>query len=111
MGPSSLSSWVHLIASTLNARGVDADEVFLRAKMSPGQLRDPNSRYPASQVRRLWLLAAETTGDPCFGMEVGRAWHPTSFHALGYAALASSTLREALAYVARYSRVVSSGAR
>ena len=111
MGPSSLSSWVYLIASTLSARGVDAARVFLQAKMSSSQLRDPNSRYPASSIRRLWLLAAEATGDPCFGMEVGRTWHPTSFHALGYAALASSTLREALEYVARYSRVVSSGAR
>jgi AraC-like DNA-binding protein len=111
MGPSSLSSWVRLIASTLDSCGVDADEVFRRAKMPATQLREPNSRYPASGLQRLWLLAGEATGDPCFGMEVGRSWHPTSFHALGYAALASSTLRQALEYIVRYSRVVSSGAR
>src|SRR5262249_37784087 len=32
------------------------------------------------------------------------------FHALGYSALACATLREALGYVARYCRVVSTGA-
>src|SRR5688572_28233332 len=110
MGPSSLSSWVQLISRTLRARGTDDEEVFRRAKMPP-VIHDPNARYPAGGLQRLWLLAAEASGDLCFGMEVGRAWHPTSFHALGYAALASSTLRQALEYLVRYSRVVTTGAR
>ena len=111
MGPSSLSSWVQLIARTLRARGINAEEVFRQAKLPPVQSRDPNARYPAGSLQRLWGLAAEATGDPCFGLEVGRAWHPTSFHALGYAALASASLCQALEYLVRYSRVVTSGAR
>jgi AraC-like DNA-binding protein len=61
-------------------------------------------------MQRLWRAAMESTGDPCIGLEVGRSWHPTTFHALGYAALTSGSLREALALVARYSRIVSTGA-
>lgn len=111
MGPSSLASWALLIARTLRRLGIDADSVFRAAHVAPSQLRAPTSRYPLAAVRRLWAAAAQASGDPCFGLEVGRAWHVTSFHALGYGALASATLREALARVARYCRVVSTGVR
>jgi len=111
MGPSSLSSWVRLIAGTLAARGIDAEGLLRRAGMPIDRLEDPNARYPLSAMHRLWMLATDATRDPCFGLEVGRSWHPTTFHALGYSALACATLREALGYVARYCRVVSTGAR
>jgi AraC-like DNA-binding protein len=110
MGPSSLSSWVRLIASTLAARGIDAEALLRRAGMPVDRLEDPNARYPLSAMHRLWTLAIDATDDPCFGIDVGRSWHPTTFHALGYSALACATLREALGYVARYCRVVSTGA-
>ncbi|HET7361958.1 MAG TPA: AraC family transcriptional regulator [Burkholderiales bacterium] len=111
MGPSTLSSWALLIARALAARGIDAQSVFRRAGVAPDKLQDPNARYPLAGVQRLWALATEVTGDACFGLEVGRSWHPTTFHALGYCALASASLREALLYVVRYCKVVSTGAR
>jgi len=83
----------------------------MRARLSPDLLGDPNARYPLAGMQRLWTLAVQATGDPCIGLEVGRSWHPTTFHALGYAALASGSLREALVLVQRYCRVVSTGAR
>ena len=110
MGPSSLSSSARLIARSLTERGIDAEAFFRRARVSYAELDDPNARYPLTAIHRLWVLADEVTQDPCFGLDVGRAWHPTSFHALGYAALASATLREALTYLVRYARVVNTGA-
>ena len=111
MGPSTLASWALLIQRSLAARGIDADALFRQAKMDPAQLRDPNARYPVGAMQRLWVLAAEATRDRCFGLEVGQAWHLTTFHALGYSAVASASLREALGYLVRYSRVVTTGAR
>jgi AraC-like DNA-binding protein len=111
MGPSALSSWVLLIARTLRRYGLDADAAFQAAQLAPRQLGEPTSRYPLADVRRLWAVASQMSGDPCFGLEVGRSWHVTTFHALGYAALASASLREALERVARYCRVVTTGAR
>src|SRR5215470_17294117 len=110
MGPSTLASWALLIARALKQRGIDAEVLFRRANMPPARLRDANARYPFESMQRLWSFTAEATRDPCFGLEVGRLWHPTTFHALGYAALASSSLREALTYVVRYSRVITTGA-
>ncbi len=110
MGPSTLASWALLIARALMERGIDAEALFRRANMPSAQLRDANARYPLEAMQQLWSLTVEATRDPCFGLEVGRLWHPTSFHALGYAALASASLREALTYVVRYSRIVTTGA-
>ena len=110
MGPSTLASWALLIARALRERGIDAEPLFRRANMPPAQLDDANARYPLEAMQRLWSLTAEATRDPCFGLEVGRRWHPTTFHALGYAALASASLREALTLVVRYSRIVTTGA-
>ena len=111
MGPSTLSSCALLIARELAKRGVDAEPLFRQAKLHFDQLQDPNARFPLAAIHRLWSLAAEATRDSCFGLEVGESWHPTSFHALGYSALACATLREALAYLARYCWNVSNGAR
>jgi len=111
MGPSTLSSWALLIARVLAKHGVDAEALFRQAKIRFDRLHDADARYPLAGIYRLWSLATEATNDPCFGLEVGESWHPTSFHALGYSALASATLGEAFGYLARYSRVVSSGAR
>src|SRR3954471_22370346 len=101
MGPSTLAAWALLIARSLAERGIDAEPLFRRAGMPPERLHDANARYPWAAVERLWQLGAEASEDPCFGLEVGRLWHPTTFHALGYVALASASLREALTYVAR----------
>jgi len=111
MGPTTLASWALLIARTLRRSGLDADAVFRAAHVAPVPLREPPARYPAPAVRRLWVAASKASQDPCFGLEVGRSWHVTSFHTLGYAALASATLREALARVTRYCRVVTTGVR
>jgi AraC-like DNA-binding protein len=102
---------VLLIARTLRRYGVDADAVFRSAQVAPRLLREPESRYPLAAVRRLWAVASQASSDPCFGLEVGRSWHVTTFHALGYVALASGTLREALGRVAQNCRVVTTGAR
>ena len=110
MGPSTLASWALLIARALMERGIDAEALFRRANMPPAQLRDANARYPFEAMQRLWSLTVEATRDPCFGLEVGRLWHPTTFHALGYAALASASLHDALTYVVRYCRIVTTGA-
>jgi AraC-like DNA-binding protein len=102
-----ISSWVLLIAKALESYGRDPDTVFRAAGLDPGRLRDPNARYPFRDVVRLWNQAVEITGDRCFGLEAANHWHPTTTHALGYAWMASSSLREALERAVRFSRIVS----
>ena len=69
-------------------------------------LRDPDARVPRAALTRLWQLAVDATGDPCFGLTATRYVAQTTFHALGYAVLASGTLKEALERVIRYRRLI-----
>ncbi len=111
MFPSTISSWALLVAKALESYGCDCDAVFKRAGLDPKKLRDPNARYPASGMLKLWRLAVETTDDPCFGLSVARFWHPTSLHALGYSWMASGTLKEALERTVRYFQVLTTAGR
>jgi AraC-like DNA-binding protein len=107
MLPTTISSWALVIWRALAAQGVDADALFRRAGLDPATLKDSNARYPVSAMTRLWHTAVAATDDPCFGLTAAQHWHPTSLHALGFAWLASHTLRESLERAVRYGRIVS----
>jgi AraC-like DNA-binding protein len=98
------------MAKALQSRGVDAAALFRQTGLDFAALDDPEARYPIRSTARLWRLAVEATGDPCFGLEVARHTSPTTFHALGLSLAASGSLREAFERVVRYYRLVSDGA-
>ena len=83
------------------------EPIFLEAGIDPKRLKDPEVRIRFSSVNKIWVRLAEISDDPCFGLQTIKFWHPSYMHALGYAWLASSTLREALNRFVRYSRIVS----
>jgi len=58
-------------------------------------------------VDALWDQAAAIIEDPCFAIDMAEFWHPSHMGALGYAWLASSTLRRAFNRAVRYIHVVS----
>jgi hypothetical protein len=84
MFPSTLSAWVIPIVRALKAAGCDSRDLLAKAGIAAERLRDSDARFPAHQVSRLWSLAVETTGDPCFGLAVSQFWHPSALHALQY---------------------------
>jgi AraC-like DNA-binding protein len=106
MRGSTISSWALLVAKALEADGHDSKAVFHSAGLAPARLTDPDARYPVEGMCRLWRLAARVTGDPYFGLKAARFWHPTTLNALGYAWMASDSLRDALVRMARYGRIV-----
>ena len=69
-------------------------------------MRDHNARYSSAAIDGVWQSAAEIIPDPCFGLKAAECWHPSDLHALGYAWLASSSLRTALERFCRYARIV-----
>ena len=107
---SALSSWVLLIARAIDSYGFDSRELFEKVGLDYNKLHDPLARFPFPAVARLWVLAAETSEDPCFGLTVASFWHPTTLHALGYSWLASNNLLEAFERAARYTRIVNTAA-
>jgi AraC-like DNA-binding protein len=100
-----LSQGVNVVRA-LEARGIDADALLRRAGCDPALFHVPETRVPNRIVQRIFELAEEATGDPSFGLDVGQQVRGVALHAVGYAWLASATLGDAMARLARYTRVL-----
>lgn len=90
----------------LETRGIDPATMFRIAGCDAAQLHVAGARVPVRVMQRLWTVAEETAGDPALGLDVAAQAQGTTSHALGYAWLASTTLREAMTRLARYVRVL-----
>jgi len=106
MSSKTLTSWALLIWKQLQHAQVDAAAIFKEAGLNPALLGDNNARYPVSAMYKLWCAAQAATGDTAFGFHVGREWSSTSFNALGFAWLASGSLKEGFYRLQRYSKLV-----
>ncbi|MBU3068849.1 AraC family transcriptional regulator [Aestuariicella sp. G3-2] len=108
MAASTLTSWALLLWEELRARQLDANALFQEAGLDSSKLSNNVARYTISQMQHLWGLALEKTSED-LGISVGLRWSPTTFHALGFAWLASSSLGDALYRAARYGKFVNDG--
>lgn len=107
---SMMGSVAALVAQTLRTYDCDPEPLFREAELDMGLLSNPATRYPGNRVQHLWQLAVEASGDPCFGFVAGEQVQPAVLHGLGFAWLASDTLRDALTRLVRYSRLISTAA-
>ena len=90
---SHLATASNILWKLIEANGHDPKALFSDAGIDPGLLNIPGARVPYASVSKIWAKATEIIGDPCFGLRAHKYWHPSYFHALGYAWLASHTLR------------------
>lgn len=105
-----LCSWVRAIKLALEAGGCDSKALFTEAGLDAQMLDDANARYALRDTNALWSLAVRATGDACFGFRVAHHVTHTTFHALGYAVIASASLKEAFERVTRFGRIASDAA-
>lgn len=106
----SIATVTEVIARTLEAYQIDSKVMFESLGLPAEPFRNPDGRVRKDVMVKVWDEAARLTQNPCFGFEVGRNFHATNLHAVGYAMLASATLREALERLVRYQRLISTAA-
>ena len=102
----SLASVSRILARLLEHYQISPEAVFREAGLDPALMDEPRGRYRVKATIAAWAKAEERIGNPCFGLKAAEYWHAPDMHALGYAFLASSTLRTALERIARYVAVV-----
>jgi AraC-like DNA-binding protein len=102
----SLATVGQIIWRLIEHHGLDPAPFFAEAGIDAQVIRNPHARVDQSRGQRLLHAVAEKLTDPAFGLGAGHCWHPSNLGALGYAWLASSTLRSALGRLARYWRIV-----
>lgn len=101
------NTYVRTLLAVLQARGVSTDRLCAHLGVEATGLEDPDGRCAAETVRGIWQHGLALTGDPLLGLAVAEAARPTTFRALGLAAMTSATLQAALKLMLRYYRLVS----
>ncbi len=89
-----IASYARSIASALEQRGIEPAGVFEKANVPMYNTVDPLRRMTNAEVSALFRESVKATGDPCFGLFVAEAFHISQLHALGFALLASTTIRD-----------------
>lgn len=90
----------------LEGYGIDPEPLFREQGIDPETLFDPGARVATERSQRLGARAAALSGDPLFGLKSAEYFRPAHLGALGFAWLASSSLRAAFGRLSRYARVI-----
>ena len=101
------ASLLNVLWNILESYGIEPGPLFWEMDMNPELRKQSGARYRLDSIDNLWRKASEVIGDPCFGLKAAEFWHPSNLGALGYAMLASNTLRTALERLDRYYRFLS----
>jgi AraC-like DNA-binding protein len=96
-----------ILYNILESYRIDPKPLFLEMGVNPELMKQSGMRYKLNNIKKLWQKASEVIDDPCFGLKAAELWHPSNFSALGYAMLASHSIRTALERMDRYYRVIS----
>ncbi|MBI9083380.1 MAG: AraC family transcriptional regulator [Desulfobacterales bacterium] len=105
--PTTITSWTAVVVQTVESYGYSTDKLLAQAGIDKHLLADPDARIRVEDMRRLWSLAVQMTGDACFGLKAAAHIRPTTFHALGFALMVSSSMMDALERLQRFYRIVS----
>ena len=98
-------------ARVLTRYQINPEDFFESLGLGPTPYADPDARLDLKTVQRLWREFAKQTHNPEIGFEIGMAVTATNLHAIGYACLASRTVREVLERLVRYHRMLSTAAQ
>jgi AraC-like DNA-binding protein len=104
---SAMASYIQAFVSMLESRNLDPRPIFEAADVPLVMCSDPLKRLSAVQVTRLFRAAASATADPYIGLDISNRLQPSNLHALGFALISSSTLRDYCQRVSRFFRLAS----
>lgn len=99
-----LAEYVDLACQLLAQRGVAREKALAGTGISAADLADPARRILLPQFERFVRQALALTGDGSIGMQLGLAMNIKTHGFLGYAALSSRTLADAIDLAVRYYR-------
>ncbi len=97
-----LASAASGFASYAKSEGLDVEELFDQSSLSTDLLADPTQAICLRSFLDMMDRAANVTGNDNFGLWLGNQFQPEHFGHLGYVALSSATVGDALANMIRY---------
>jgi AraC-like DNA-binding protein len=106
MSATFLASATNTLWYVLHVHGIDPEPFFLAEGLDPALRNAPRARYPRKRFWSAWARAERVIDDPCFGLRAAESWQPANLHALGFAWIASRSLRAALERLVHYLAIV-----
>jgi len=100
--PPLASSYLRQIAEQVASMGGDVDAWLARSGLRAAQLEDARLSLSFALFRQLVLDALALTREPALGLLIGERMRAHTHGILGYAAMHSATLRQALEVLERY---------
>ena len=76
--------WACLTVVRLKEERTPIDPILKKAGLTRRQVSDPDAQIPFHKHAALLTLAAEATGDGCFGLHLSTSIAPKQAGALGY---------------------------
>ncbi len=104
-------AYLQLMVELMAERGINSHALLRDIPIDPALLRQPDARMSAWQWSLVILRAQALSREPGLGYEYGLRMRPTVHGVLGYAAMSSASLRQALELSMRYARVRQAGFR
>lgn len=105
-----IGSWAVSIARALDSYQLDGKALAGEFHIDLEKAASPEYRVDVNDMGRFYQAAREQSGDSAFALRVAEKTSPTTFHALGFAALASDNIGQMIDHVQRYAAVLSEGA-
>src|SRR3990167_938969 len=102
-------SWVNTVIAAAARLGVGQTALLSAAGIPLASMA--RERWPIDDITRLWRAAERCTGDASFGLKAGALVGPASLNVVSFLLQSSPTLREALAQLQKYQRLISDGGR
>jgi AraC-like DNA-binding protein len=97
--------YVRQIAEQVRSLGADVSAWLAESGLTEAQLADPALAIPYEVFERLLLTALRVTNEPALGLLVGERLLASTHGMVGYAALNSGTIRQAIDLVERFARL------
>lgn len=88
------------------ACGLTREKILAEAGVQAEQLLDNNGRLPGDVLQRLLDYVLPRCGNPLFGLQTSHYIQPGSYSVMGYIAMTSNTLAEAVARMPQYEKLV-----
>lgn len=98
------AEYLPLLLEMLERRGIGQDQLLADLPLSPRAWREPGARIPLPLFEKIGRRVLELTGEPWVGWEFGANMTISSHGFLGYAAMSSETLGDALELAVKFFR-------
>jgi AraC-like DNA-binding protein len=97
------------IADDLRRRRLAIDGLLKQVGLQKADLNNPENRLPQASVLQLIERAADLTGDASYGLRLGASRDPRDRGLLGFVALNSPTLMDAMTNMQRFYKIAREG--